>query len=105
MKVAKDFQAQGPNRRRSTEGAPQQLTGDACKEAISFLLHCNDDKSVIEKMRKTFKYRQELIHDSQRTEAVFKIFPRFLDVKGLVSCSIDKNMFLNMDRLKQLAVE
>ncbi|XP_023810684.1 uncharacterized protein LOC111946284 isoform X2 [Oryzias latipes] len=85
VKVAKDLEAHGPNRKRSADGVPQQLTGDACKEAISFLLHCNDDTSVMEKMKKTFKHRQELIHDPQRTEEVFKVFPRFLDVKGLLN--------------------
>ncbi|MED6291513.1 hypothetical protein CHARACLAT_024431 [Characodon lateralis] len=33
----------------------------------------------------TFQYCQDLVHDPQRTTDVFKTFPRFLDVKGLLN--------------------
>ncbi|XP_056441138.1 uncharacterized protein LOC130378383 [Gadus chalcogrammus] len=36
-------QEQGPKRRRSATTLPQQLDGDACKEAISFLVHSPDE--------------------------------------------------------------
>lgn len=84
-KVATSPQAQGPNRRRSTVTVPQQLDGDACREAVSFLLHCNDETVIFEKMKMTFQHRQNLVHDPQRTTDVLKTFPRFLDIKGLVS--------------------
>lgn len=48
----------------------QQLDGDACREAISFLLHTQDEAGVFRKMKETFKYRQELVHNPQRTEDV-----------------------------------
>lgn len=76
---------QGPKRRRLATTLPQQLDGDACKEAISFLVHSPDEASVFQKMKMTFQHRQDLVHDPQRTADVFKTFPRFLDVKGLVS--------------------
>lgn len=78
-------QEQGPKRRRSASTLPQQLDGDACREAISFLVHSPDEASVLQKMKMTFQHRQDLVHDPQRTADVFKTFPRFLDVKGLVS--------------------
>lgn len=77
-------QTRGPKRRRLAATLPEQL--DACREAISFLIHSHDEASVIQKMKMTFQYRQELVHDPQRTTDVFKTFPQFLDVKGLVSC-------------------
>ncbi|XP_062408264.1 uncharacterized protein LOC134099416 [Sardina pilchardus] len=78
-------QEQGPKRRRSASTLPQQLDGDACREAISFLVHTPDEASVLQKMKMTFQHRQDLVHDPQRTADVFKTFPRFLDVKGLIN--------------------
>lgn len=80
-------QAPGPKRRRLAATLPEQLDGDACREAISFLVHSPDEASVFQKMKMTFQHRQDLVHDPQRTTDVFKTFPRFLDVKGLVSCA------------------
>ena len=79
-------QEQGPKRRRSATTLPQQLDGDACKEAISFLVHSPDEAGVFEKMKLTLQHRQDLVSDAQRSADVFKTFPRFIDVKGLVSC-------------------
>ena len=76
---------QGPRRRRQATTLPEQLDGDDCREAISFLIHTPEEASVLEKMEMTFQYRQDLVHDPERSGDVFKTFPRFLDVKGLVS--------------------
>ncbi|KAK0150713.1 hypothetical protein N1851_004674 [Merluccius polli] len=73
---------QGPNRPRPAATVPQQLDGDACREAISFLVHSPDEASVFEKMKLTLQHRQDLVRDAQRSADVFKTFPRFLDVKG-----------------------
>nr|XP_055061894.1 uncharacterized protein LOC129444903 isoform X3 [Misgurnus anguillicaudatus] len=85
VKEVSVHQAQGPKRRRSATTLPQQLDGDACREAISFLVHSPDEASVFQKMKMTFQHRQDLVHDPQRSTDVFKTFPRFLDVKGLVN--------------------
>lgn len=90
----------GPSRRRRIEGA-EQLYGDACREAISFLLHTADEAEVRQKMKQTFKHRQELVHNPERSTNIFKTFPRFLDIKGLVSINI---LFLFISRFKQLSV-
>lgn len=94
VKAATVPQAQGPNRQRSAAIVLQQLDGDACREAISFLVHSADEASVFEKMKMTFQHRQDLVRDPLRTVDVFKTFPRFLDVKGLVSCLFFKLQFL-----------
>lgn len=78
-------QVQGPKRRRSAATLPDQLEGDACREALSFLVHSPDESSVFQKMRMTLQHRQDLVHDPQRTTDVFKTFPRFLDVKALLN--------------------
>ena len=75
-------QEQGPKRRRSASTLPEQLDGDACKEAISFLVHSPDEASVFQKIKMTLQHRQDLVHDPQRT------FPCFLDVKGLKGSAI-----------------
>ncbi|KAI4803772.1 hypothetical protein KUCAC02_025420 [Chaenocephalus aceratus] len=79
------LQAQGPNRPRSAPTVPHQLDGDACREALSFLVHSPDEASVFEKMKITLQHRQDLVRDPQRTADVFKTFPRLLDVKGLLT--------------------
>ena len=79
-------QPQGPKRQRSAAaGSSQQLDGDAAREAVSFLVHSTDEATVFEKMKKTFQHRQDLVRDPLRSADVFKTYPRFLDVKGLVS--------------------
>ncbi|XP_053089325.1 uncharacterized protein LOC117598340 isoform X3 [Pangasianodon hypophthalmus] len=74
----------GPSRRRMTD-IGQQLEGDACREAISFLVHAADEAEVMQKMKQTFKHRQELVHNPERSADVLNIFPRFLDVRGLIN--------------------
>ncbi|KAI9523083.1 hypothetical protein NQZ68_031172 [Dissostichus eleginoides] len=54
-------QAQGPNRPRSAPTVPHQLDGDACREALSFLVHSPDEASVFEKMRITLQHHQDLL--------------------------------------------
>ncbi|KAI7795804.1 hypothetical protein IRJ41_006789 [Triplophysa rosa] len=53
--------------------------------AISFLVHTADEVDVMQKMKETFKHRQELVHNSGRSADILNIFPRFLDAKGLVN--------------------
>ncbi|XP_053479186.1 uncharacterized protein LOC128606793 [Ictalurus furcatus] len=40
---------------------------------------------LMQRMKKTFKHRQELVHNPERSADILNIFPRFLDVKGLVN--------------------
>ncbi len=63
----------------------QQLEGDACRGAIYFLVHTADIPEVMQKMKETFKHRHELVHNPQRSADVLDVFPRYLNVKGLVN--------------------
>ncbi|XP_059891439.1 uncharacterized protein LOC132445460 isoform X2 [Gadus macrocephalus] len=76
----------GPSLKRSFT-AEQQADGDAVREAISLLLHSSDDSVIRSKMRETFQHRHQLVHNPEMTTEVLKMYPRFLDVKGLVRVS------------------
>ncbi|XP_030594598.1 uncharacterized protein LOC115786549 [Archocentrus centrarchus] len=58
-----------------------QQTGDDCMEAISLLNHTTDRDLVFHKMRDTFQYRQQILHNPQHSADVLQIFPRFLDIR------------------------
>ncbi|XP_048009394.1 uncharacterized protein LOC125243648 [Megalobrama amblycephala] len=51
--------------------------------------HCTEKDQIFEKMKLTFKHRQQLIHDAIKSNTVFSVFPRFLDTKGLVLQDFD----------------
>ncbi|XP_057214464.1 uncharacterized protein adgra1a isoform X2 [Triplophysa rosa] len=80
----------GPTAHRETcNHLEQQLEGDQCKEAISFMNHCVEKDLIFEKMKATFKHRQLLIHDAAKSNTVLSVFPRFLDTKGLILQDFD----------------
>lgn len=60
------------------------MTEEQCREAISLLKHTSEADTVKAKMKETFQYRREMIHDPSRCAEVLTEFPRYLDVKGLV---------------------
>ncbi|KAI1900224.1 hypothetical protein AGOR_G00047800 [Albula goreensis] len=76
--------SRGPNFERHTQ-LGQQLQGEVCEEAILYMAECTDQEQVFLKMRETFQYRQQLVHDPQKTGTVLATFPRLLDTKGLVN--------------------
>lgn len=47
--------------------------------------HSTDESIVKDRMRVTFCYRQKMVHDEDVAASVLDVFPRFLDVAGLVS--------------------
>lgn len=61
-----------------------QLSGDECTNAISLMKHTTDTTVLKERMRATFKYRQNAIHDPETSLSILDYFPRFLDTPGLV---------------------
>jgi len=73
----------GPKTRRESLLTCQQLFGEECREAISTIRHSSDESVVKEKMRVTFQYRQKMVGDDA-SSSVLDVFPRFLDVPGLV---------------------
>ncbi|KAF6736401.1 hypothetical protein FQA47_009170 [Oryzias melastigma] len=75
---------EGPTLSPTVSGTSNdQRTGDECMEAISLLQHTTSCDLVFQKMRETFQYRRQFLQDPQISADVLKIFPRFLDVKGL----------------------
>ncbi|KAK2907051.1 hypothetical protein Q8A67_006036 [Cirrhinus molitorella] len=74
----------GPKTLRETSSTTEQLSGDECTEAISMMKHSTDTTVIKEKMKITFKYRQNLIHDPEKSSLILDYFPRFLDTPGLV---------------------
>lgn len=57
---------------------------DKCMEAMSLLHHTTDRDFVFQKMRETFHFRKQMLHDPQQLTDILQMFPRFLDTKGLV---------------------
>ncbi|KAM8744547.1 uncharacterized protein AB9X84_016093 [Acanthopagrus schlegelii] len=53
-------------------------------EAMSLLHRTTDHDLVFQKMRETFPYRQQMLHDPQQSADILQMFPRFLDTKGLI---------------------
>ncbi|XP_029918844.1 uncharacterized protein LOC115367312 [Myripristis murdjan] len=62
----------------------EQVLGEECREALSIIRHSTDKSVVKEKMKATFEYRQKLVHDQDATSSVLDVFPRFLDIPGLI---------------------
>ncbi|KAJ8000805.1 hypothetical protein DPEC_G00184130 [Dallia pectoralis] len=75
----------GPMVQRSSTVSVGQLSGGECVEAITQLQHTADEELVNEKMKRTFQYRQALVHDPERSSTVLDVFPRFLDTPGLIN--------------------
>lgn len=76
----------GPTVRRESEFTPETvLSEDECKEAIAFMNHSADEDAVKKKMKLTFDYRRNMVLDPMQSSDILTIFPRFKDVKGLVS--------------------
>ncbi|XP_071061872.1 uncharacterized protein, partial [Pseudochaenichthys georgianus] len=74
----------GPKSKRDFLLTCEQLTGEECREAISFIKHSADESVVKEKMKATFQCRQAMTRDQQASSTVLDVFPRFLDIPGLV---------------------
>ncbi|KAK7879253.1 hypothetical protein WMY93_033966 [Mugilogobius chulae] len=60
------------------------LTENQCCEAIALMKHTTDEGLIKEKMKQTFHYRQNIIRDPEKSSDIFTMFPRFLDITGIV---------------------
>lgn len=89
----------GPKAKRASHSTVEQLTGDECREAISVLQHSTDESLVKEKMRATFKHRQNIVQDPEKSSTILGVFPRFLDIPGLV-VMIRSKLFAILCRFK-----
>lgn len=62
----------------------QLTTETQCREAIALMKHTTDEAIIKEKMKQTFTHRQAMVHDPVKSSEIFTIFPRFLDIAGMV---------------------
>ncbi|XP_013855814.1 uncharacterized protein LOC106511603 [Austrofundulus limnaeus] len=84
----------GPKNQREALTS-EQLFGDECKEAMSIMKHSSDKEVVKEKMKRTFKHRQNMLRDLEQSSLILDHFERFLDTPGLVEQ--DFNMLFDED--------
>nr|XP_046232400.1 uncharacterized protein LOC124052326 isoform X2 [Scatophagus argus] len=73
-----------PTAQRESLLTGEQLFGEECREALSVIRHSTDNCVIKEKMRATFEYRQKVVHDKDAASSVLDVFPRFLDIPGLI---------------------
>ncbi|KAJ4947161.1 hypothetical protein JOQ06_009202 [Pogonophryne albipinna] len=59
-------------------------TESLCCEAIALMKHSADEAIVKEKMKQTFTYLQKILHDPVKSSEIFTVFPRFLDIPGMI---------------------
>lgn len=81
---SKSVHLDGPKTRRESLLIGEQLFGEECREALSTMIHSTDEHVVKARMRATFEYRQKIVHDQDASVSVLDVFPRFLDIPGLI---------------------
>ncbi|XP_041634628.1 uncharacterized protein si:cabz01074946.1 isoform X2 [Cheilinus undulatus] len=75
----------GPKAHRDPFREEKWLTSESlCCEAIALMKDAADKAIVKENMKQTFPYRQRMIHDPVKSSEIFTVFPRFLDIPGMV---------------------
>ncbi|XP_034757289.1 uncharacterized protein LOC117962231 [Etheostoma cragini] len=74
----------GPGRGRQPFANDRELSDEDVEAAIAVLKHSSDEKTVREKMKMTFIYRQAMVNDEAKSSDVFLVFPPFLDTPGLI---------------------
>ncbi|XP_046699654.1 uncharacterized protein LOC124381826, partial [Silurus meridionalis] len=85
MKRPRQPQTGGPTADRHPYKDDCSLTEDRqCQEAIALMKHTADEAVVKEKMKLTLAHRQKLLHDPKESTDILSIFPRFLDIPGLI---------------------
>ncbi|XP_059906059.1 uncharacterized protein LOC132455963 [Gadus macrocephalus] len=84
MKRSRQLQTGGPTSHRDPLKEDIQWDGQQCQEAIALMKHSTDEVVVKEKMRLTLAYRQKFLHDPENSADILSVFPRFLDIPGLI---------------------
>ncbi|CAM4532181.1 unnamed protein product [Leuciscus chuanchicus] len=82
--VSKSPKVGGPGRGRQPFTYDREPSDEDVEAAIAVLRHSADEKTVREKMKMTFIYRQAMVNDEAKSSDVFLVFPRFLDTPGLI---------------------
>ena len=86
----------GPTSHRDPLKEDIQWDGQQCQEAIALMKHSTDEVVVKEKMRLTMAHRQKLLHDPENSADILSVFPRFLDIPGLVSKELQSNVLCSL---------
>lgn len=85
MKSLRESQTGGPTSERDPFKILDWLSEEGlCSEAIALMKHTPDTSVVKAKMTLTFAYRQQMLHDPQRSSQILTMFPRFLDIPGMI---------------------
>ncbi|XP_051503155.1 uncharacterized protein LOC127411535 [Myxocyprinus asiaticus] len=85
MKRPRQPQTGGPTADRDPYKEDSWLNDERqCQEAIALMKHTADEAVVKEKMRLTLAYRQKMLHDPKEASDILSIFPRFMDIPGLI---------------------
>ncbi|XP_051571183.1 uncharacterized protein LOC127450830 isoform X1 [Myxocyprinus asiaticus] len=83
-RTSKSVYQDGPKTLRVTSLTAEQLSDDKCREAVSMMKHSTDQAIVKERMKATFEYRRNMMHDPDKSSLILDFFPRFLDTPGLI---------------------
>ncbi|XP_063060458.1 uncharacterized protein LOC134453602 [Engraulis encrasicolus] len=85
VKRPRPSQAGGPSVDRDPCKEGNWLSDERqCQEAIALMKHTADESVVKEKMRLTLVYRQKILRDTDKSTDILSIFPRFMDIPGLI---------------------
>ncbi|XP_048121862.1 uncharacterized protein LOC125309177 [Alosa alosa] len=85
LKRPRQSQTGGPTVDRDPYKEDNWLSDERqCQEAIALMKHTADESVVKEKMRFTLVYRQKILHDPDKSSDILTIFPRFMDIPGLI---------------------
>ncbi|KAL2096963.1 hypothetical protein ACEWY4_006170 [Coilia grayii] len=85
VKRSRLSQAGGPSVDRDPYKEGNWLSDERqCEEAIALMKHTADESVIKEKMRLTLVYRQKILRDTDKSTDVLTIFPRFMDIPGLI---------------------
>ncbi|GAA6069269.1 uncharacterized protein LOC113118512 [Tachysurus ichikawai] len=82
--VSKSPKVGGPGRVRQTFTFDREPSDEDVEAAIAVLRHSADAKTVCEKMKMTFMYRQAMVNNEAKSSDVFLVFPQFLNTPGLI---------------------
>ncbi|CAL9706546.1 unnamed protein product [Knipowitschia caucasica] len=83
-KRSRQLQTGGPASHRDPVKEDLQLDEQQYQEAIALMKHSTDEVIVKEKMSRTLVYRQKLLHNPENSADILSLFPRFLDIPGLI---------------------
>ena len=78
----------GPTAKREAQYPPEvSLSKEEYMEATSLMKHSADESKVKKKMTQTCEHRRSMVLDKQESSNILSHFPRFRDVRGLVTIS------------------